>query len=114
MLTVYAAVIGAAVSVVAVILGAVSLGLHWLNRDKHPQVQELHARCDALQLAQTDMLDRIEHWTRRDRVRRLREAPSDTAESSQSNGPVLVAQAPQSSAELKAQLRQQLRQRVQT
>lgn len=73
-LTAYAAIIGAGVAVVAVCLSAVSLGLHWLNRDKHPDVQALHTRCDQLQLAQADMLDRIEHWTRRDRVRRLRDA----------------------------------------
>lgn len=99
MLTVYAAIIGAAVAVVAVILSAVSLGLHWLNRDKHPQVQELHSRCDALQLAQADMLDRIEHWTRRDRVRRLREEPNTPSETP--SAPV----APLNQAELKQHLR---------
>jgi len=77
--TQYAAVLGMALAVVAVCLSAVSLGLHWLNRDKHPEVQALHTRCDQLQLAQTDMLDRIEHWTRRDRVRRLREGEAETA-----------------------------------
>lgn len=73
MLTAYAAVIGAGVAVIAVCLSAVSLLLHYVQRDKHPEVQQLHTRCDQLQLAQADMLDRIEHWTRRDRVRRLRE-----------------------------------------
>jgi hypothetical protein len=82
MLTAYAAVIGAGVAVIAVCLSAVSLLLHYVQRDRQPEVQQLHTRCDQLQLAQADMLDRIEHWTRRDRVRRLRdgaEAPDEAA-----------------------------------
>lgn len=102
MLTSYAALIGAAVSVVAIILSAVSLVLHWLERDKSPQVQELHSRCDSLQLAQAEMLDRIEHWTRRDRVRRLREEPN-----SQNEQPVQLVEQPN-----QQQLKQQLRQRA--
>ena len=82
MITVYAAVIGAGVSVVALCLSAVSLLVHWVRRDEQPEVQAINTRCDQLQLAQADMLDRIEHWTRRDRVRRLRdgaEQPVDAA-----------------------------------
>jgi hypothetical protein len=100
MLTSYAALIGASVAVVAIILSATSLVLHWLEREKSPQVQELHSRCDALQLAQVDMLDRIEHWTRRDRVRRLRESEPNT-QSETPNAP----SAPSNQAELKQQLR---------
>ncbi|MCX6497171.1 MAG: hypothetical protein NTU93_00040, partial [Arthrobacter sp.] len=57
----------------AICLSAVSLGVHYLQRDKSPEVSALEARLDSMQLAQIDMMDRIEHWTRRDRVRRLRE-----------------------------------------
>jgi hypothetical protein len=74
-ITAYAAIGGFGLALVAVCLGAVSLGLHWLQREKTPELQAVHTRCDQLQLAQADMLDRIEHWTRRDRVRRLREEP---------------------------------------
>lgn len=80
MITEIAAVAGAGIALVAFCLSAVSLGLHWLERDKHPDVQALHTRCDQLQLAQTDMLDRIEHWTRRDRVRRIRDAQAQEPE----------------------------------
>jgi hypothetical protein len=67
--------------------------LHWLNRDKHPEVQALHTRCDQLQLAQADMLDRIEHWTRRDRVRRLRESESNDAAVPQLEGKAALREA---------------------
>jgi hypothetical protein len=75
----YLAVGGFGLSLVAVCLSAVSLLIHWVRRDEQPEVQALHTRCDQLQLAQTDMLDRIEHWTRRDRVRRLREGAESPA-----------------------------------
>lgn len=93
MITAYAAVAGAALALVAVFLSAVSLGLHWLNRDKHPEVQALHTRCDQLQLAQADMLDRIEHWTRRDRVRRLREADANDVAAPQLTGKAALREA---------------------
>jgi len=75
------------------------LVLHWVERQKSPQVQELHLRCDSLQLAQTEMLDRIEHWTRRDRVRRLREEPNTQ------NEPQSLPAEPLNQMQLKQQLR---------
>ena len=74
MLTAYAALIGAAVSAVAIILSGVSLTLHWLERNSSPQVDHLNARIDSLQTSQLDILDKVEHWQRRDRVRRVRES----------------------------------------
>lgn len=106
MLTVYAAVFGAVGALIAICLSAVSLVLHWVERQKSPQVQELHLRCDSLQLAQTEMLDRIEHWTRRDRVRRLRESEPSTP----SEKPEQLA-APSNQLQLKQQLRAVARER---
>ena len=99
MITTYAAVGGFALALTAICLSAVSLGVHYLTRDKSPEVSALEARLDSMQLAQIDMMDRIEHWTRRDRVRRLREGATD--------GPVLQETPTQitSKADLRARIR---------
>jgi hypothetical protein len=93
--------IGVAAGLVAFFLSAVSLGLHWLNHGKHPDVTALQSRMDAFQMAQVEMLDRIEHWTRRDRVRRVRDGAVDAMEAGQSPLPITKEQ-------LKSSLREQL------
>lgn len=56
-----------ALSVVALCFGTVSLVAHWLRGKEHPDVTTLRAEV-------LDMLDKVEHWMKRDRIRKLRES----------------------------------------
>jgi len=56
---------------VAVALAGVSLALHWRAGTATALVPRVHA----LESDLNDLYDRVEHWQRRDRVRRLREGP---------------------------------------
>ena len=51
-------------------LGLAALAIHWIRREEHPDVASI--RNDV-----TDLTDRVEHWMRRDRTRKLRGEPSD-------------------------------------
>lgn len=62
-----------AAAFVAISLSAVSLALHWRNRGT-PTTIALAGQVEQLRLGQIEVVDRLEHWTRRDRVRRLRDS----------------------------------------
>lgn len=83
-----------ATSLSAVSLGCavVSLALHYARRNEHPDVTQL--RTDVL-----DVLDKVEHWIKRDRVRRLRQGQEDAAAAELPQGPATKDQ-------LRARLRQ--------
>lgn len=53
--------------------GIVSLLLHWKRPVQHPETTRLMAEIEQLRSAQLDILDRVEHWMKRDRVRRARQ-----------------------------------------
>ena len=71
--------IAVGLSVVASFLSVVSLLVHWAKRSENPVTGPLEAQIQALQLAQADIVDRVDHWTRRDRTRRLREEKAEDA-----------------------------------
>lgn len=52
-------------SALALGCAAISLALHYARRNEHPAITQLKAD-------QLDLLDKVEHWIKRDRVRRLR------------------------------------------
>jgi hypothetical protein len=106
MLTAYAALIGAAVSAVAIILSGVSLTLHWLERNSTPQVDHLNARIDSLQTSQLDILDKVEHWQRRDRVRRVRESQESSTTQNEQPEPLQSPPAVSSKDQLRLIARQ--------
>lgn len=58
-------ILATSLSAVALGCSVVSLALHYARRNEHPDVTQL--RTDVL-----DVLDKVEHWIKRDRVRRLR------------------------------------------
>lgn len=58
-------------------LSTVSLLVHYAKRAEHPQVTPIRADLDALRLAFADLVDRVEHWQKRDRARRVREQVDD-------------------------------------
>lgn len=68
-----------AMSFIAICLSAVSLSIHWSKRGT-PTTESLSSQVEGLRLAQIDVVDRLEHWTRRDRVRRLRDRKIEDAE----------------------------------
>jgi hypothetical protein len=106
MLTAYAALIGAAVSAVALLLSAVSLGIHWLERKSTPQVDHLNARIDSLQTSQLDILDKVEHWQRRDRVRRVRDAQESSHTQNEQQEPLQLPPAASQKDQLRLIARQ--------
>jgi hypothetical protein len=59
-------------------LSTVSLLVHYAKRGEHPQVTPIRADLDALRLAFADLVDRVEHWQKRDRARRVREQVDDS------------------------------------
>lgn len=65
-----------AASFIAIILSAISLAIHWRDH-RAPSPASLTAEVQALRIAQADVVDRLEHWTRRDRVRKLRDRNSE-------------------------------------
>lgn len=66
--------ISASLSAIALGSSAVSLALHWAKRDEHPDVAQVRAEITHIRTEISDLLDRFEHWTRRDRTRKLRAA----------------------------------------
>lgn len=83
-------IVATSLSVIAAIFSVLSLALHYRARNEHPDVASLRAEV-------MDVLDKVEHWIKRDRVRRLRASKEDPAE------PL-----PQSPADRKAALRQRV------
>lgn len=70
----YVDLAGFAFGVVAFLLSAVSLAAHYVKRAEHPLTAPLQSQIDSIQLTQADIIDRVEHWMKRDRVRKLRDA----------------------------------------
>jgi len=84
---------------VAVCFSAVSLILLFIRRKQPPEVEELWTALQQQKTQHLDLLDKVEHWRRRDGVRRARQGAEDKAES---------AQAPASAEEHKLQLRRRV------
>jgi hypothetical protein len=61
----------AAGTLLALGFSSVALALHWVRGKEHPDVTALKA--DIL-----DMWDKVEHWRKRDSVRRARDSQYDT------------------------------------
>lgn len=107
----YVTLIGFAMGAVAFLLSTVSVGLHWIKRAEHPDVAPLKSQIDSMQLTQADIIDRVEHWMKRDRVRKLREgAESSQQRNSSDEQPLQLAGLPPDPARVKEQLRQRARQ----
>jgi len=87
-----------------VLAALVTLGLHWRKRakqarlsDNHPEAAPdllaalesrqfvLAQRIDSFELTQSDLLDKFNHYVRRERVRKLREAQPEPTNSDASS-----------------------------
>jgi len=83
---------------VSAFLSVTSLLLHYAKRAENPQLTPVYAAIEALRLSLADVVDRVEHWQKRDRARRVREQIEP--EQQPPIGPVALPV-----AELKAQVR---------
>lgn len=83
-----------AIGLLGVIFGLAALGLHWVRRSEHPDVTRL-------KLDMNELIDKTEHFMRRERTRRIREA-NEPAEPEQIAAPQPAAPSPH---ETKDQLR---------
>ena len=100
-LSTYAALGGFGLSVVALAVSAFSVMVHWLRRHSDPVLGPIEAEIQSLKTAQADLVDRVEHWQRRDRTRRIRKEQQDEQD---------LPQPEPSPAELKRHLRLQAKQ----
>lgn len=53
-------------------ISVVSLLIHWKRPQQHPETTRLQAEIEQLRANSLELLDRVEHWMKRDRVRKLR------------------------------------------
>jgi hypothetical protein len=65
------------VALVSFCLSLTALLIHYAKRHDNPITAPLQQQIDALQLGQTDIIDRVNSWTRRDSTRRARAAESN-------------------------------------
>jgi hypothetical protein len=101
MMTELLAFLAMGVSVVSFLTSLTGILIHYAKRHENPITAPLEQAIHALQLGQADIIDRVDHWTRRDRTRRLR------ADKVDDDVVPLVTPSP---ADMKQQLRAQARQ----
>jgi len=80
-------------------LSIVSLVLHWTRRDEPPEITKILSRIQEIQTQHLDLLDKVEHWRKRDNVRRARQGAEDKLNETGDQQP------PDSAAQYKANLR---------
>jgi len=83
----------------ALSLSIVSLVLHWTRRDEPPEITKILSRIQELQTQHLDLLDKVEHWRKRDNVRRARQGAEDKLNERSEDKP------PDNAAEYKQNLR---------
>ena len=64
---------------VALCFSTVALMIHWFKRKEPPEVTEVWTAIQSLKTDHLDLLDKVEHWRRRDSVRRARQGAEDKA-----------------------------------
>ena len=72
-----AASIALSAAFVALCFSAVSLILHFIRRKEPPEVSEVWTALQQQKTQHLDLLDKVEHWRRRDGVRRARQGAED-------------------------------------
>ena len=60
-------------AVFALGLSVVSLVLHWTRRIQSPELEGIESRIQEMKVQHLDLLDKVEHWRRRDNVRKARD-----------------------------------------
>jgi len=75
-------------AVFALGLSVVSLVLHWTRRLESPEIEALESRIQEMKVQHLDLLDKVEHWRRRDNVRRARQGAEDKVTAGEPTVPV--------------------------
>jgi len=65
---------------IALVLSAVSLVLHYVRRTETPEYTALSSQIRALDSELIDLMDKVKHWRNRDNVRRARQGAEDKSE----------------------------------
>ena len=79
------------ISVFALLIAGLSLVFHWARGQEHPDVSEVRKQIQEISLAHADLVDKVTHWQRRDRVRKLRESHEKSPEEMPSDPKALKA-----------------------
>lgn len=66
-------------SLFALALSIVSLVYQWIKRAEHPDITGIMTIIQEVKTQHLDLLDKVEHWRRRDNVRRARQGAEEKA-----------------------------------
>jgi len=88
-------------SAAALVLSAISLLLHWQRPEIHPDVARVDNEIQGIRTSILELFDRVEHWMKRDRVRKLRESQEAKPEG---QGETEAPARPETKAELRRRL----------
>lgn len=104
-----ALVFATSISTLALGFSVVSIAYHWARRNEHPDVTQVNAAITHIRTEIADLTDRFEHWSKRERVRRLRKGREDASAADDAAAAAHNAQLSSggaaSPADLKAELR---------
>jgi hypothetical protein len=75
----FVTIAAASLALVSFCTSLATVAILYAKRDDNPVTAPLQMQIDALRLGQTDIIDRVDQWTKRDRTRRLRQQESDEA-----------------------------------
>ena len=69
--------IALSIAIFALTISVISLVLHWIKRAEPPEITAVMTRIQEVQTQHLDLLDKVEHWRKRDNVRRARQGAED-------------------------------------
>jgi len=69
--------IALSIAIFALALTVISLCLHWIKRNTVVELEDVYTRLQALHTQHLDLLDKVEHWRKRDNVRRARQGAEE-------------------------------------
>lgn len=64
-------------ALIALTLSVISLVLHWIRRAESPEISGVMTIIQEVKTQHLDLLDKVEHWRRRDNVRRARQGAEE-------------------------------------
>jgi len=67
-------------SLFALTLSVISLTFHWIKSRKNPDIDQVWQRIQSLKVEHLDLLDKVEHWRKRDNVRNARAKQEERVE----------------------------------
>lgn len=96
-------------SLLALVLSAIACVLVFAWRKTTPEVSDLRRKFLSLSMAQTDIVDKLQHWMARDDARHARKGKKNKRDDFEEEEEVVVVPPrPLTAAEHKAELRQRL------